>query len=101
MPAPGWSLAAPPAPSWDRGPTPARSHSRGELNHRETKGRRPGGRERTPIGGRSAHACRDEAIRSLDMKIALLPLLLLVGVQAGSLAVAADEHDRGRAEPRA
>jgi Family of unknown function (DUF6515) len=34
------------------------------------------------------------------MKIALLPVLLLMGL-AGSLAAAAEEHDRARAEPRA
>ena len=31
---------------------------------------------------------------------ALLPMLLLIGLQAGSLA-SAEEHDRARAEPRA
>jgi hypothetical protein len=38
------------------------------------------------------------------LKIALLPVLLLLGVQATTLAARADEHDRGRAEraePRA
>jgi hypothetical protein len=38
---------------------------------------------------------------SQTLKIALLPVLLLMGVQAASLAAAADEHDRVRAEPRA
>ena len=37
---------------------------------------------------------------SLKLKIAAIAGLLLVGVQAGSLA-SAEEHDRGRAEPRA
>jgi len=34
------------------------------------------------------------------MKVALLPVLLLMGL-AGSFAAAAEEHDRARAEPRA
>src|SRR5450631_4577093 len=38
---------------------------------------------------------------SRSLKFAWLPALILMGVQAGSLAAAADEHDRARAEPRA
>ena len=35
------------------------------------------------------------------LKIALLPVLVLLGVQATTLAARAEEHDRGRAEGRA
>jgi hypothetical protein len=35
------------------------------------------------------------------LKIALLPVLVLLGVQATTLAARAEEHDRGRAEARA
>src|SRR6202790_4243795 len=112
MPAPGRLSAAQRAPLSVLPRMPTRRRKRNRPSNSSIRAQPRDGREPIPIGVRLARACRDAAIPSPEthlaaavmthaLKIALWSVsLFLWGIQASTLAVAADERDRGRAEPR-